>query len=88
VPCIKTGEEHTMVLFIVFIVETFVHVQHKSNIHWIIDDSYMTRDLKNFAPWQVQADGTEADQVVSLPGDFSRKILQGCGRYSAHPPSA
>jgi hypothetical protein len=51
--CIKTVEEHTMVLFIVVIVETFVHVQHKSNIHWIIDDSYMTRGLKNFAPWQV-----------------------------------
>jgi hypothetical protein len=69
-----------MVLFIVFIVETYVHVQHKSNIHWIIDDSYMARGLKNFAPWQVQTKGTEADRVVSLPGAFSRKIMQGCLR--------
>jgi hypothetical protein len=75
--CIKTVEEHTMVLFIVVIVETFVHVLHKSNIHWIIDDSYMTRGLKNFAPWQVQTNGTEADRVISLPGVFSRKIMQG-----------
>jgi len=69
-----------MVLFIVFIVETFVHVQHKSNIHWITDDSYMTRGLKNFAPWRVQTDGTEADRVVSLPGALSRKIMQGSFR--------
>jgi hypothetical protein len=45
-----------MVLFIVVIVETFVHVQHKSNIHWIIADSYMTRGLKNFARWQMCPD--------------------------------
>jgi len=54
--CIKTVEEHTMVLFIVVIVETFVHVQHKSNIHWIIADSYMTRGLKNFAQRLVMSD--------------------------------
>ena len=29
--CIKTGEEHTMVSFIIVIVETFVHVQHESS---------------------------------------------------------
>jgi hypothetical protein len=31
-PCNKTVREHPMVLFIVVIVETFVHVQHKSGI--------------------------------------------------------
>jgi hypothetical protein len=31
VPCTRTGKEHTMVLFIVIIVKTFVHLQHKSN---------------------------------------------------------
>jgi hypothetical protein len=30
--CNKTVREHPMVLFIVVIVETFVHVQHKSNV--------------------------------------------------------
>jgi hypothetical protein len=35
--CTKTVEEHPMVFFIVVIVETFVHVQHKSSVlpdHW------------------------------------------------------
>ena len=30
--CIKTVKEHPMVLFIIVIVETFVHVQHKSSV--------------------------------------------------------
>ncbi len=29
-----------MVLFVVVIVETFVHVQHESNINWITAERY------------------------------------------------
>jgi glutaredoxin-related protein len=75
--CIKTVEEYPMVPFIVVIVETFVHVLHKSNIHWIISDSYITRGLKNFAPWQVLQDFTEADPVGYLPGVFFCGVMQG-----------
>jgi hypothetical protein len=70
VPCIKTVEEHPMVLFIVVIVETFVHVLHKSNNHWIIAETYMTRGLKNFAPWRVLMDFARANPAVYTPGIF------------------
>jgi hypothetical protein len=60
-----------MVLFIIVIVETFVHVQHKSNTYWIIADSYMTRGLKNFAQRQGTPDFTGVTSFVYMPVVFS-----------------
>jgi hypothetical protein len=60
-----------MVLFIVVIVETFVHVQHKSNSYWIIADSYMTRGLKNFAQRQGRPYFTEKPLSFISPVSFS-----------------
>ena len=62
-----------MVLFIVVIVETFVHVQHKSNSDWIIADSYMTRGLKNFAQQQGRPYFTGGTSFVYSPDVFCRR---------------
>jgi hypothetical protein len=69
--CTKTVKEHPMVLFIVVIVETFVHVQHKSNSYWIIAHSFMTRGLKNFAQRPDRPDFTGGTPFGYTAGIFS-----------------
>jgi hypothetical protein len=48
--CNKTIREHPMVLFIVVIVETFVHVQHKSGVRAGLLDRAILRGVYRILP--------------------------------------